>query len=569
MRSYDNLHVLVALCVSDRGVGMLGVERRNRSERRRAVVREPDPSGSAFDVWVLASVQCVGFVLSAVVAYIIYDASLGGDTARQTQVSVVETHISTAEIKPEIVTPPKHEFRIAKRWSVSPDKSNRLDLSDQPRERVLKRLVERQIDDIAGDVIPVAFEPFAEPEKPVAAPLTGRPLSRFFSALASLEAGVRTKPVTIVHLGDSHIASDSLTRGIRRRLQARFGDAGRGMMVPAGAYKYAVADGVTFKRVGHWSARNSFRQKGGPYALSGVRLVTSSRGAKLLLTAHNDPFDWGEVTVVTGPKQGIVRLTAGSETVEFNARAADLGSKVVRINAKAGKLTVTAGGRGATTVLNWSIGRDTPGIRYVNFGLAGATADVTKRWSRQLVANDIAHLKPDLIVWGYGTNEGFNDRLDLKSYSKTVTSFVAYLREQAPDADFLFIGPADSARLPRYARHLRRSASCRQLSPAEAAGYGKLVSRRSGALQRWHAPPKLAAVRNFLEGLAAEQKAGYWDWSAAMGGDCAINRWASQKLAAGDRVHLTNRGYDRSASLFVDHLVNSFSQSRLLAATQQ
>lgn len=515
-----------------------------------------------FDICVLAGVQCVGFVLSAVVAYIIYDASMGSETTRQTQVSVVERPISTAEIKPEIVTPPKHEFRIAKRWSVSPDKSNRLDLTFRP--------LDRPMDEIAGDVIPVAFEPMAEPDKPVAAPVTtGRPLSRFFSALASLEAGVRTEPVTIVHLGDSHIASDSLTRGIRRRLQARFGDAGRGMMVPAGAYKYAVADGVTFKRVGHWSAHNSFRKKAGPYALSGVRLVTSSRGAKLLLTAQNDPFDWGEVTVVTGPKQGIVRLSAGSETVEFNARAAKLGSKVVRINAKAGKLTVTAGGSGRTSVLNWSIGRDTPGVRYINFGLAGATAMVTKRWSRELVANDIAHLKPDLIVWGYGTNEGFNDGLDLKSYGKTVKSFVAYLREQAPDADLLFVGPADSARLPRYAKHLRRSASCRHLSPAEANGYGKLVSRRSGVLRRWHAPPKLAAVRGFLKDLAAEQKAGYWDWAAAMGGDCAIDRWASQKLAAGDRVHLTNRGYDRSASLFVDHLINSFSQSRLLAATQQ
>ena len=118
------------------------------------------------------------------------------------------------------------------------------------------------------------------------------------------------------------------------------------------------------------------------------------------------------MTIVTGPKQGIVRLTAGSETVEFNARAATQGSKVVRVTAKAGKLTVTAGGSGATTVLSWSIGRDTPGIRYINFGLAGATANVTKRWSRELVANDIAHLKPDLIVWGYGTNEGFNDGLN-------------------------------------------------------------------------------------------------------------------------------------------------------------
>ena len=108
-----------------------------------------------FDVCVLAGVQCVGFILSAVVAYIIYDASLGSDTDKRPQVSVVERPISTAEIKPEIVTPPKHEFRIAKRWSVSPDKSNRLDLSD--------RQMSRQMDELAGDVIPVAFQPFVEP----------------------------------------------------------------------------------------------------------------------------------------------------------------------------------------------------------------------------------------------------------------------------------------------------------------------------------------------------------------------------------------------------------------------
>lgn len=555
--------------LSDFGVGMLGVERRNRAVHNRAVHNravegEPEAPGSAFDICVLASVQCLGFILSAVLAYIIYDASLGGDAVPEAEFARIDRPMSTAEIRPETVTPPDTEIRVAKRWSVSPDKSNRLDLSNQP------------MDELAGDALAVAFEmvepdtqSVAEPVRPAAPPLTGRPLGRFFSALASLEAGLRTEPITIVHLGDSHVASDSLTRGIRRRLQARFGDAGRGMMVPAGAYKYAIADGVNFKRVGHWSAHNSFRQKRGPYALSGVRLATSARGAKLVLTTQNEPFDWGEVTVVTGPKQGLVKLSAGSKNVEFNARAAAPGSKVVRIDAKGSTLTVTAAGSGATTVLNWSIGRDAPGIRYVNFGLAGATADVTKRWSRQLVANDIAHLKPDLIVWGYGTNEGFNDGLDLKSYGKTVKSFIAYLREQAPGADLLFVGPADSARLPRYAKHLRRSASCRHLTPAEAAGYGKLVSRRSSALRRWHAPPKLAAVRRFLKDLAAEQHAGYWDWSAAMGGDCSINRWASQKLAAGDRVHLTNRGYDRSAGLFVDHLINSFSQSRLLAATQQ
>ena len=519
---------------------------------------EPEP---ALDVWVLASVQLFGFVFSAVVAYIIYDASFDRAPA-QTQiihVAVDETPMSTAEIKPEIPAAP--EPVEAKRWSVSPDKSDRLTPSYA------------QKDELAGDALVVAFEPVVRPpepaQSPAPTPVAGRPLARFFSELAALEAGLREDPVPILHLGDSHIASDSLTRGIRTRLQARFGDAGRGMMVPAGAYKYAIADGVSFKRIGQWTAHNSFRRKGGPYSISGVRLVSRTPGTKLQLTARGEAFDWGEVTVVTGPKQGIVRLSAGSKSVEFNARTSKQGSQVVRLDARGSTLIVTAGGSGSTTVLNWAIGHDRPGIRYVNFGLAGATADVTRRWTRQLVANDIAHLKPDLIVWGYGTNEGFNDGLNLNAYEKTVTSFLAFLREQAPGADLLFVGPADSARLPRFANHLRRSASCRQLTPAETANYDKLVSRRAGVLRIWHAPPKLVAVRGVLQDMAETQNAGFWDWSAAMGGSCSIHRWAQQKLAAGDHVHLSNKGYDRSAALFVDHLMNAYSQSRLLAATQQ
>ena len=35
------------------------------------------------------------------------------------------------------------------------------------------------------------------------------PLARFHAKLAALRAGKRTKPVTILHIGDSHVASDS------------------------------------------------------------------------------------------------------------------------------------------------------------------------------------------------------------------------------------------------------------------------------------------------------------------------------------------------------------------------
>lgn len=512
---------------------MPGVERPISHLERRGGRR-----ASLSEISILATVQCLGFLLGAAVVYVLYFKAPAEMAAPRT-------------VKVERPAQPV-AARPAKRaeWAVASGKQDRLEASYAP------------MDEIAGEALAVVFQPVLEPERTARAedrtvgtrertppphPTGHRPLSRFFAELAALEAGTRTQPITVVHLGDSHVASDSLSRGIRKRLQSRFGDAGRGMMVPAGAYKYAIADGVSFKRLGHWQASNSLRAKTGPYGVSGVRLTTNASGARLSLTSQRGLFDWAEVTVVTGPKQGTVILKAGSQTVNFNARAVERGSKVVRIAARAETFTVTAGPGGATTVLNWAVGRERPGIRYVNFGIAGATADITKRWASQLVANDIAHLKPDLIVWGYGTNEGFNDGLDLERYRKTVSGFIARLRSAAPQADFLLLGPADGARAKRHAKGSRRCAP-----------------------GNWSSPPKLHKVRQLLKDLSKAENAAYWDWYEAMGGACSINRWANATpaLAARDRVHLTPRGYERSAGLFVDHLIKSYSQSLLVAATQ-
>ena len=538
---------------------MPGVERPISHQERRN-----GRTSSLSEISILATVQCLGFLLGAAVVYVLYFKT-PAETAAVRTVSAEQPaqRIAALPVRP---APAKPKPAGKVKWSVASGKQDRLEASYEP------------MDEIAGEAISVVFQPVLEPERTVNLPertvstpqrtastqrtdstvntqprtppvrLAGhRPLSRFFAELAALEAGTRTEPITVVHLGDSHIASDSLSRGIRKRLQTRFGDAGRGMMVPAGAYKYAIADGVSFKRLGHWQASNSLRAKTGPYGVSGVRLTTNASGARLSLTSRRGLFDWAEVTVVTGPKQGTVQLKAGSQTMSFNARADERGSKVVRITARAETFTVTAGPGGATTVLNWAVGRERPGIRYVNFGIAGATADITKRWADQLVANDIAHLKPDLIVWGYGTNEGFNDGLDLARYRNTVSGFISQLKQAAPQADFLFLGPADGARSKRHARGSRRCAP-----------------------GNWSSPPKLYKVRQLLKDLSKAENAAYWDWYEAMGGACSINRWASATpaLAARDRVHLTPRGYERSADLFVDHLMKSYSQSLLVAATQ-
>jgi len=362
-----------------------------------------------------------------------------------------------------------------------------------------------------------------------------------FKELAALRDGRRTRPVTIVHIGDSHISSDAFSRGLRDGLQAQFGDAGRGAVIPAGAYQYALADGVRMATAGDWSASNSLNVQSGPYGLSGVRVASSSLSANMTLSTTTDPFDWAEVTVLTGPEQGRVKLAAGGKTETFNAQAPVTGSTVVRVEAQGRDLVVSPDGGGETTILNWATGRERAGVRYVNFGISSATAYIQRRWDERLVANDLAHLKPDLVIWGYGTNEGFNDNLDMKSYRAQVAGIYTSFSKAAPYADWLFIGPASG--LSRRGK---------------AAGY----------CNGYRIPVKLAAVRETLETFAKDHGRHFWDWSEAMGGACAVDEWAraTPKLAADDRVHLTARGYRKSADALVAHINELVEKPQLVAA---
>ena len=362
-----------------------------------------------------------------------------------------------------------------------------------------------------------------------------------FKELASLRDGTRLKPVTIVHMGDSHIASDAFSRGIRNGLQAEYGNAGRGAILPAKAFKWTRADGVKMSTSGTWSSASSLTTKTGPYGISGVRVWSSSTNAKMNLAATGQGFDWAEVTVLTGPQQGKVKISAGGQSKTVNAAAPTRGSKVVRVKAYSKTASVSPAGGGRTTVLNWATGREEAGVRYVNFGIVSATAHLQKRWDKKLIANDIKHLNPDLVVWGYGTNEGFNSNLDMAAYRNQVSSIYNTVSAAAPKADWLFLGPASG------------------------------LSRRgkaAGHCNGYRIPVKLGAVRSTLQDFAAENGRHFWDWNAAMGGDCAIDKWArsSPRLALTDRVHLNRAGYQKSADALVAHIKKLVNKPQVVAA---
>ncbi len=382
-------------------------------------------------------------------------------------------------------------------------------------------------------------------------------LSRFFSALAKVEAREPGKTVTILHLGDSHIAADRFSGDLREQFQSRFGDAGRGMVMP-GLY---LADGVKFDRGGEWQAALSTGKVPGPYGLAGAKLSARNSDAWLRLTAKNEPFSWCEITLQSGPDYGTVQIGLDGDIKQAPMKAAASSWRNIRIDHKARELLIRPQGDGQVTVHSIAIGNDRPGLRYVNLGLPGATATTPLSWNRDYVAGDMKRIAPDLIVFSYGTDESFDDHLDLADYESKVSAAIARLRQSAPQASFLIVGPPDVARMPRFASGTGRASDvCRALSSSERTDYIKHIDAGDPRLARWHPPLNLDAIRATLRRVAAAHQAFFWDWSKLMGGSCGIHAWVHSKpaLATNDHIHLTEEGSKRSARILFRELMNAY-----------
>ncbi|RIA55201.1 GDSL-type esterase/lipase family protein [Dichotomicrobium thermohalophilum] len=435
------------------------------------------------------------------------------------------------------------------------EKADRLDAGGASREEDLR--VETTATVIPTSA-PEAVSNLPAPAQPVSA---GEALQHFFAALAALDRGERQDPVTILHLGDEHIAADRITAELRARFQARFGDAGRGLMAP-GVFRIA---GAQIKREGDWRVASSSAGDSGPFGLAGVRL-TGRNGAVLQLAMPDKPFDWAEITFASGPNSGKAYVAVDDKGDVVSTRTATETWQRIRINAAGSTLTVRAEGTAPVHLLSWRVVRENAGVRYINLGVPGATVRTPQAWNDAFVKADLKHLAPDLIIMGYGTNGAFKDDLNTQAYANAANALIGELRAAVPQASFLVVGPPDLARLPAYASSGRTEA-CRPLTGEERANYGELMRAKSPRLARWHPPLKLRAARWALRLVASRKGAFFWDWSRAMGGPCSIHAWAhaNPPLAAGDHRHFTAEGARKSASALFRDIMEAYDQYRARA----
>lgn len=429
---------------------------------------------------------------------------------------------------------------------------------------------------------------------PRAVPLeSGGPvaLEPFFRALAALERGEQSTPLRILQLGDSHTAADRLSGRLRARLQARFGDAGRGMLPVGRPFNGFWPRQVQVGQTPGWEVASSFAsQPAGLFGVTGFRL-RGADPAQLVWLEYPAPcgFDVVLLETVVGPGLGSLELRADGRPLGLLATADPAwGARTTAFLVPEGalRLDVAPVGDGPVELLSWTTERQQPGIVYDSQGIVGATVDLLDAWDPETVARELGERAPALILLAFGTNEGFNNRTDPARYARSFRRHLQRLRRAAPGAAILVVGPPDGNRLDdrcrrqlrRYKRELFKDLRCAgaparageqqqatgRAEPGAAAAGKRKPGRRPSQLgplvERCplRTPATLDMVRQAQRQAALEEGHTFWDWAAAMGGPCSMHTWFSCDLAFVDHVHLTAEGYEAVAEVLFRTIMEGY-----------
>lgn len=390
---------------------------------------------------------------------------------------------------------------------------------------------------------PAARRPAAvRPLRP--APLRGiegaEALAPFLDALARVGEASAGRVVRVMQFGDSHTAADYWTGRLRQRLQARFGDAGPGLLMSGRPWRGYHHEGVQLVSGVLWPGESlRSREATGWVGLAGaavepppgepLRLQARFAELRLQLLGGNGDLPQASLMPVV-PAAGDTQDASPARSMAVRFEAGLPGGACLRIHGLKAepdpqpREVAIALPEGAK-LLGLDLRSGSPGVIYDELGLNGAELTDLERWNPDLRRALLAESRPDLLVLAYGTNEAGRRNLDPVEYTARVRALLVRLKEES-GACVLVVGPLD-----RLARRARQRAAV-----------------EAGATQ----------VSNLLRQAARDAGCAYWDARAAMGGPGAILKWRKAGLAQRDLVHLTGPGYQKLGDLLADEVMKVY-----------
>ena len=334
--------------------------------------------------------------------------------------------------------------------------------------------------------------------------------------------------INIVHIGDSHILGNYLTREVRERLQRAFGDAGRGLIFP---YKLAGSNGPRDYLVetnARWNGASCQRNLSAttPFGVSGFTLETSNPKGELTFrmrdTATSETRLFTKVTIFQHktPLQYDVEVRDDISNQTAQIYIQDEYSRSYYFDRPVGQVTIAAkrssNQQKLLTLDGVALENELSGVLFHAVGVNGAKFQDYVR--SKYFAQQVAELQPDLIILSMGTNEA-QGHTDAGFMYRTIRDLTESLLEQSPHALILLTTPADS--------YLR----------------GKGFN------------PNMTDMSSVIRKFAREKGYAMWDLFNFTGGPNSAVSWKSTGLLSSDSVHYSKAGYAAQGKLFRQYIL--------------
>lgn len=333
---------------------------------------------------------------------------------------------------------------------------------------------------------------------------------------------LQNRQINIVQLGDSHTAADYITEAARARLQQELGNGGPGWAMPT---QFAGMRLSRFSYINNgWQAISSRTDSNQNYSLGGL-IAKPAVGASLTIkTRQPEP----EQTVIVSIRQGqgdddLNIIDANGRQIILSAKHKDNQWHFSKFKAQF-PITITAGMNFQTAIGGlWARNSSNQGAVLSALGINGYQLNQWDRWNTVAWQNELNVVNPDLIILAYGTNEAYNN-MEIEIVRQTLLKTISQIRNASLNSAIMIIGAPESLK--------STSGSC-------------------GVR-----PAKLTELQQMQREVAASQHTLYWDWQAAMGGECSMKSWINQGLARSDGVHFTASGYDRIGQALANSILD-------------
>ncbi len=342
----------------------------------------------------------------------------------------------------------------------------------------------------------------------------------------------KNKTFTILHIGDSHVQGDFFSGEIRRQLQSYFGFAGIGAIFPYSLAKSYGPRGLVSKSEGNWnsykilSPRNDFK-----LGLLGYGLTTQNENASI----H---FEIKEKFPILNFTDLNIWHTYDSST--FNIEINNKFQSANQYKSKSGWAVSNFKSKMPQKEFNFVakkneqnqhhfeflgfelLNENTSGINYHHLGVVGAQFTHFIKYAN-FNLEQIVYLKPDLIIFSFGTNEAYDNSFDSVSYYNITSSFIKKLIEQLSETGIIFTTAPDTRSM------------------------GKT-------------PPFQISVNNQLKKIANEYQLTIFDLNTEMGGWGSLYNWQKYNLTLKDKLHFTSSGYSLQGKLFSLSLLDAYNK---------